>query len=254
MGSSIIHRRIILWTLVSVLLIGLAQGTALAVETEKQLKTRIETATKDLKDLSLLGTVVESDKKVLAKVDPNYARLYEFKSARIMLKIPGKLRMEGKLGMVRFEYIVNGGMKIFRASPVKINKKEDYSKDPAKLQSALDIGLLTPSLWDNRKVEIVDDPECESKGEIKLRLKWPKGDMSYYIWIDTQNLWMKRFEKRDAQNNIKVATVYSNPKNIFGNVWMPTRAELYTETGEKAGASEVSDVKYNIGLPNSLFE
>jgi len=254
MRSSLLHRRIFLWTVVSMLLVCVVQGVGLAVETEKELKARIEAATKDLKDLSILGTVVESDKKVLAKVDPNYARLYEFKSARIMLKIPGKLRMEGKLGMVRFEYIVNGGMKIFRASPVKINKKEDYSKDPAKLQSALDIGLLTTSLWDNRKVEVVDDPECEDKGEIKLKLKWPKGDMTYYLWIDAKNLWMKRFEKRDAENNIKVATVYSNPKNIFGNLWMPTRAELYTENGDKAGASEVSDIKYNIGLPNSLFE
>ncbi|MCE5314279.1 MAG: hypothetical protein ABFD49_04230 [Armatimonadota bacterium] len=225
-----------------------------AAITSNELKARVETATKELVDISLVGSVVQSNKDVISKIEPNYARLYEFKSAKVSLKLPDKLRMEGKLGMVKFEYIVNGGTKIFRASPVRINKKEDYSHDPAKLQSPLDIGLVTPTLWEKRSVEVVDDAEAKKNGEIKLRLRWPKGDMVHYIWIDEQNLWLKRLEKRDGDGNLKVRMVYSNPKNICGMVWLPTRSELYASEGDLAGAIEMSDIKYNSGLPDSLFQ
>jgi outer membrane lipoprotein-sorting protein len=222
--------------------------------TDSQLKTRVEAATKNLVDLSVLGTVVESSKEALSKIEPNYARLYEFKSARIMLRLPDKMRMEGKLGMVKFEYIVNGGTKIFRASPIRINKKDDYSNDPAKLQSPLDVGLVTPILWEKRSVEVLNDAEARANREIKVQLRWSKGDMVYFAWIDEQNLWLKKFEKWDSQGNLKVRMIYSNPKNIGGIAWLPTRVDMYAPDGDKAGATELSDIKYNSGLADSLFQ
>ncbi|MHB9035278.1 MAG: hypothetical protein ACYC64_01335 [Armatimonadota bacterium] len=253
MRSRILYGRMLLYVMVAATLLSTVVAQAGAI-TESELKARVEAATKNLVDLSLLGTVVQSNKEALSKVDQNYARLYEFKSARVMLKLPDKVRMEGKLGMVKFEYIVNGGMKIFRASPVKISKKEDYSNDPAKLQSPLDVGLVTPVLWVKRSVEVLDDAEAKVNGEIKLRLRWLKGDMEYLAWIDEQNLWLKKLEKRDGQGNLKVRMVYSNPKNIGGIVWLPTRAEMYAPDGDRAGATEISDIKYNSSLPDSLFQ
>ncbi|MCE5324536.1 outer membrane lipoprotein-sorting protein [bacterium] len=222
--------------------------------TSDELKAKVQAATNGLKDISMLGTVTQSNKDAIAKIDENYTRLYEFKSARVMLKLPDKMRMEGKLGMVKFEYIINGGIKIFRASPVRINKRSDYSDDPAKLQSALDVGLITSTLWDNRKVEIVEDAEAKANCEIKLQLKWPKGDMQTFIWIDKNDLWLKKLEKRDGQGDLKVRVVYSNPKNIDGIIWLPTKAEMYSSSGDKVGTTEMSDIKYNSGLPDSLFE
>ena len=236
---------------VGIIMITAASAMAL---TSTELKTRVEAATKNLKDISMLGTVVDSNKKAITKVDENYARLYEFKSARIMLKLPNKVRMEGKLGMVKFEYIVNGGTKIFRASPVRINKKENYSDDPAKLQSALDVGIVTPTLWDRRCVEVVEDAEAKKNGEIKLELRWQKGDMVYYAWLDECNLWLKKLEKRDGEGNLRLRLVYSNPKNVDGVVWVPTRAEMFAPDGDRAGTTEMSDIKYNSGLSDSLFE
>lgn len=222
--------------------------------TSAELKARVAAATKNLKDISMLGTVVNANKQAISKVDENYARLYDFKSARVMLKLPDKVRMEGKLGMVKFEYIVNGGTKIFRASPVRINKKENYSDDPAKLQSPLDVGIITPGLWEKRCVEVVDDAEAKSNGEIKLELRWLKGDMVYFAWLDEANLWLKKLEKRDAQGNLKFRMVYSNPKNVDGVIWLPTRAEMFAPDGDRAGTTEMSDIKYNSGLSDSLFE
>lgn len=229
-------------------------GKLQACISEEELRNRIAAATKGFQDLTMVGTVVYKNRKALAKIESAYSMLYDFKSAGISFKYPDKLRMEGKLGMVRFEYIVNGSTKVIRAPSVRINKKEDYSDDPAKTQGALDIGLVTPSLWQKRKVELVDDPEAAANGELKLRLRWPKGDMIYHIWIDAQDLYLKMFEKRDAQGRLQIKVVYSDPKRFGGVIWMPTRVEVFGPDGEKAGVSELSDVKVNTGLPDSLFE
>lgn len=221
---------------------------------EQDLKAKIEAATKEFNDLTATVTVREKNKAALTKVDESYARLYEFQSpALLQLKAPDKIRIDAKLGMVRFEYIISGGKKILRAPKVKVNKVDDYSKDPAKLQSPLDLGIVTPQLWQNRRVEIVDDPEAQANGEIKMKLTWLRGDMVNLIWIDATNLWLKRFEKRDSANNLRARVVYSNPQNVSGVIWLPTKVELYAPDGVKAGSTELTDIKVNTNLSDSLF-
>lgn len=235
------------------LLLTSALGSSAAI-TDAELRTRVDAEVKDFTDLVMVGNVTYKNEKALAKMDSNFTRLYEFKSATISFKQPDKLRIEGKLGMVKFEYIINSGTKIFRAPMVKVNKKEDYSNDPAKLQSALDVGLITPSLWKNRSVEIASDSECEAKGEIKLRLRWPKGNMVYFAWIDAEHLWLKKLEKRDAKDQVQVSWIYSEPRNVDGVIWMPTKVDMYLASGERAGASEFTSIKVNSGLSESLFK
>lgn len=221
---------------------------------EQDLKARIEAATKGFKDLTATVTVGEKNKAALTKVDADYARLYEFRSAVLQLKAPDRIRIDSKLGMVKFEYIIAGGKKIFRAPKVKVNKVDDYSSDPAKLQSPLDLGIVTPQLWVGRRVEVLDDPDALAKGEIALKLTWLKGDMVNLIWLDATNLWLKRFEKRDAKGNLRVRVVYSNPQNPGGVIWMPTKVELYAPDGDKAGSTDLTDIKVNTDLPDSLFK
>ncbi len=219
-----------------------------------ELKARVEAATKDLKDISATCIVTYQDKKALEKIDTSYSAFYDFKSAKLTFKQPDKLRLEGKLGMVKFEYIMNGTVKIVRAPMVRIKSKKDYAHDPAKTQTALDIGLITSSLWNNRTVEVVTDDEARANGEIKLSLRWPNNTMISTAWLDATDLYLKRFEKRDAQNNLKVRAVYSEPRRFGDVIWMPTRVDIYGPDGARAGTSELTDVKVNIGQPDSLFE
>lgn len=236
------------------LLFVFSASAAWSAMTESEFRARVEEATRGLKDLTMVATVVQKDKKAMEKVDPSYVALYEFKSANLLFRYPAKLRMEGKLGMVNFEYIINDGIKIFRAPKMRINKRSNYSHDPAKLQHAFDLGVVTPCLWKYRRVEVLDDPEAEACGEIKLRLHWPKGDSVYLAWVDAEHLWLKRYEKRDGENNLQVRTVYSNPQHAGGVIWVPTRMEVCAPDGQKAGVSEMSDIKVNVGLAESLFE
>ncbi|MCX8053678.1 MAG: hypothetical protein N3B12_07700 [Armatimonadetes bacterium] len=229
-------------------------GSADALITESELKARIEKAAEGFKDISMVGTVTYKNRKAIAKIESNYARLYEFKSANIYFKDPDKLRMDGKLGMVRFEYIVNGWSKIVRAPTIRLVKREDFTGDPAKLQDAFDLGIITPALWRNRRIEVIEDPEATSNSEIKVRLHWPKGDMMLLAWLDSKDLFLKRFEKRTGDGKLQFRAIYLNPKKVGGLIWMPTTVEIYTSDGEKAGASEYTDIKVNTGLSDSLFE
>lgn len=245
------NRLILALVAISICLSGLAQAAPI---TENDLKGRIEAATKDFKDLTMTVTVRDKNKSALTKVDQNYARLYDFQSAALQLKAPDMIRIESKLGMVKFEYIIAGGKKIFRAPKIRMNRVDDYSNDPAKLQSPLDLGIVTPQLWAGRSVEVLDDPDAQANGEIALRLKWLKGDMVNLVWIDATNLWLKRFEKRDSQGKLLARVVYSNPQNPGGVIWMPTKVELYAPDGGKAGCTELTDIKVNTNLSDSLFK
>lgn len=219
-----------------------------------QFKEQVQEATKDFKDLSMTGTVVYKNKEALAKIEANYAQLYEFKTANVSLKSPDKVRLEGKLGMVKFEYIVNGTNKIFRAPTIKVNKKSSYADDPAKLQNALDLGIVTPTMWQYRSIEIVEDEQAQQNGEIKLKMRWPKGDMVYYVWIDAKDLYLKKFEKQRADGKLELRIIYSDAKRMCDAIWIPLRVEVFASDGTKAGTSVFSDVKVNSGLADSLFE
>ncbi|MGQ9454512.1 MAG: hypothetical protein ACUVRS_07260 [Armatimonadota bacterium] len=221
---------------------------------EEELKSRIELATAGFKDICFVGTVTQKNKKAMSKIESNYARLYDFQSARVYYKEPNKLRIEGKLGMVKFEYICNGNTKIVRAPAIRLSNRKDYPGDPAKLQDAFDIGLMTPSLWSHRNIEIIDDPEASANGEIKLRLRWPKGEMIHFAWLDGKDLWLKRFEKRTGDGKLLYRVNYSNPRKAGDIIWMPTVIEVFTSDGEKAGTTEYSDIKVNTNLSDTLFE
>lgn len=231
-----------------------SQCAAAVPTTEAQLRTAIEAASKNLIDLSATLTVKEKNKEAIVKVDEGYARMYEFQTANIQIKIPDKIRIESKLGMVKMEYIIAGGKKIFRAPKIKMNRSDDYSHAPAKLQRPLDFGIVTPLMWDSRKVEVVDDADALANNEIKVKLTWLVGDRINYAWIDADHFWLKRFEKRDGEDNLISRVEFSKPQKIDDVIWMPTVIELFAPDGDKAGETEYTDIKVNSGLPDSIFK
>ncbi len=248
-------RLFVLTTAIALLAVAASYAeSVVAASPEEQLKARITEATKGFQDIKMDVTVTQKDKKALMKVQSAYSRLYDFKSATIHVKQPDKMRTEGRLGMVRFEYIINGSDKLIRSPSINFNKRESYPDDPSKLQDALDMGLITPSIWRTRGMQIIDDPEAKATGEIKVRYFFPRGDMLYYIWLDEKDLWLKRFEKRRADSTLEVSFVYSNPQHFGDVIWMPTKTEMFASDGSKAGTLESSKVEVNANPPDTLFQ
>ena len=231
-----------------------AQGTHKAKITSDELRARIADQTKAFKDIVMTITITAKNKEALESVEPNFTRMYEFKSAVISFKNPDKIKTEGKLGMVRFEYIINGFTKIVRSPTIRLNQITKFPDEPAKIQDAFDIGLICAAIYKNRKIEVVEDPQAQMNNEIKIRLYYPNSTMRYYAWLDGQNLWLKRFEKRNAYEVLKVRYEFTNPKNIDNIIWIPTRTEMYAPDGRKAGISETINMKVNVGLDDKIFE
>lgn len=219
-----------------------------------ELKARVNRVSGKLKDISFSVTVIEKNQAALERMEPEYAALYELKSVRVYMKQPGMVRTEGKLGMVKFEYIINGWRKIVRAPMLKIRKESDYTGKPGKLTTPFDFGLVTPSLWDNRTVSVEEDAEASAAGEIRVRLRWAGSGTSIVAWLDSTNLCLKRVERRDSDDAARFRIIYMNHKLHDGVVWVPSRAEMFSPAGERVGVSELGDVKVNTGLPDSLFK
>ena len=70
---------------------------------EADLEARITDAAKGLKDITMVGRVLDTNKKALETMDANYAELYGIKLTNVSLKMPDKLRMEGRLGVVKID-------------------------------------------------------------------------------------------------------------------------------------------------------
>ena len=78
--------------------------------------------------------------------------------------------------------------------------------------------------------------------------------MMLLAWLDEKDLWLKRFEKRTGAGELQFRVVYTDPRKAGGVIWMPTTVELYASDGERAGASEYTDIKVNTELTDSLFQ
>jgi outer membrane lipoprotein-sorting protein len=78
--------------------------------------------------------------------------------------------------------------------------------------------------------------------------------MMHFAWLDAKDLWLKSFEKRSADGKLLFRVQYSNPRKVGDVIWMPTKIEVYTSDGEKAGSTEYSDIKVNSDISDSLFE
>lgn len=218
------------------------------------LKNMVSERTKGFKDLTMTAVVTYKNKRALAKVEESFTRLYEFKTAKILVKAPDKIRTEGKLGMVSFTYIVNGTSRIVRVPSIRINKKDDYKEEPSKVQDLLDIGILTSEAWKIRQPSLCTDEESAAKGQIVINAAYPNNTMQNRFWIDSKNLSLTRFEKRDPEGRLTIRLEYSKPKLFNNLIWLPTVVEIFAPDGEKAGAMELKDIKVNSGLSDSLFE
>jgi hypothetical protein len=183
----------------------IASNTHAACITEKEFKARVETATRNFKDLTMTGTATYKNKKAMEIVDPNYSKLYEFKSANVSYKDPNKLKMEGKLGMVRFEYIINGSRKIVRSPNMRINKKEDYTFTKENIIKA-HLAFITESYnIDNQR--IIDEKMDELIGEKIITSSIPFRDNDFIKFLYQINL---------LSQNPKIFKWLSNINNMIG--------------------------------------
>lgn len=215
------------------------------------LRSRIRQETGDFRDITLTCKVLQADQKELKKIGKDFPKSYEFKSTLIRFKSPDKMKMEGKLGMVRIEIVINGNRKLTSIPPIHYRKKEDISDKPHKRQTDLDVGMITESLWRDYIVSSIDDDGpadritfCRENSKTKKLV----------AWVDDKSLKLLKVEKYESDGRLISRYIYSGHSLINGVVWVPSKIQVYNCDGNLAGTTGYENIKVNTGIPDSVFD
>lgn len=214
------------------------------------LKEEIKAATSKFRDLTGTFEAKYTNKKELSKMGKSYARSYEFDKAKVFFKDPDKFKMEGTIGLVRVEYIINNDTRIVRIPGIRYSKKENLARKNGKKQTCVDVGILTDGIWGTFDVKYIGAED----GKYIIDLAPPEDPkFRQRIWIDAKNLYLCKREQYERDGDLRARYLFKDHKRLGGSIWVACRTEMYNPSGGLAGISELTNIKVNDGVSDSEF-
>jgi len=214
------------------------------------LRTRVKQATGDFKDITLTCKVVQANQKELKKIGKDFGKSYDFKSTLVRFKSPDKMKMEGKLGLVKVEIVINGDRKLTSIPPIYYRKKEDIGGQPHKRQTDLDIGMITESLW--RDYIVLSNDTEDSVHKITF-IRNNSREKKLVAWVDDKTLRLLKVEKYESDGRLISRYLYSGHSLVNGVAWVPSRIQVYNGEGKLAGVTAYENIRINTSIPDSVF-
>lgn len=211
---------------------------------------------KGLQDVSFTARIVRGNYKELAKINDDFANSYRFKSSKVWLKEPFKLRMESVVEDASITFIVNGPRKKVRIPRSNINLKEDLSRSPGKRQTLLDFGLIAPSLFDNYfQAKFVREDRATKDVVFDVTyVPSLKDGTRHRLWIDPERrMATKREWYSQIDGRLMATFVYEQPVKSDG-IWFPTQVTVRNADNVVAGITRYEKLSVNVGLSESLFK
>lgn len=213
-----------------------------------------EYAQPNLRDLAAKIKILSHDDRVLSKISKDFPRGFTLSSQEIWCKEPGKVRFQGRKGIITVRQITNGTRKLFEAPAV--HKVDDISKEPGKGDSIADLGLITPAWIDTVEYQWLRTETRDGK-PMQVYQYWRKEDprAKHTIVVDpttktvVENISHLRSKKKPG---FKKKLVYSAPQQING-VWVPTRVTVYNGEDKRGGEMQYESIRINVGLEDKLF-
>lgn len=229
----------------------LALSAALGIGTRAQ--TPFSATNSPVKDITVTTKVAWKDMSVLKEISTEFAQGYRFASSTTYYKEPGKFRVDSKAGAVNVRYIINGNTKTLKAGA--INKRWDISKKPGQLQGAPTVGLVTPDWTRLLTTRYLGEATINGVKTVSYEARLsaePKGSYSV-LYMDPERNYIVRNERHFGDGKIKNVFDHLEPKRVSG-VWVPTKTKVYDGRGRLGAITEVTDLKVNTGLAESLFK
>lgn len=210
----------------------------------------------DFRDCTFTARAVKGNERELKKISSEFAQSYKFSFMKAKVKEPFMVRLESNVEGTELLYVLNNGRRLYRIPKLGIGKVENVSNAPGKQQTVLDFGILTPSLfetlWDATFVR--NDRETGDY-VFDLTYKHPRYNDTtrQRIWVDPQK---KIVAKRVwfAQDGHEMATFQYVKAQEQDGVWYPTEAIVNNVDGKLAGITSYTNMKINVGLPDTLFK
>lgn len=209
-----------------------------------------------LKDAAFNVKFVKADFAELEKINKDFANSYRFKSNVVKIKEPFKLRVESTVEDSTVVYIVNGKTKQYSIPKARIKKSDDCSKEPGKLQTWLDFGVLTPAIvgsYYQAKFVRIDRATGDAVFDLTYVPSLTDGTRQR-VWMDARKFISKREWYSQMGNKPLMATfTYTDPVQQNG-AWFPTKMTVRNADNKIAGQSSYTGMKLNSGLSDSPFQ
>lgn len=223
--------------------------------TGNDLKTRAAQATRGFRDLKLTCNVTYINLPELKKISKDFSQRYEFKTSTLMYKSPDKLKLEGKLGLVKMKMVINGDQKAFIIPAIRYSKKENIKDEPHKRQSDFDIGIFSDSLWNDYIVNKVENEKGSDCAMYKITFCRDNARMKKLIcWVDADSLKLYRLETYGKNGDRQVKYIYSRHIRAGSCIWLPMKIDVYNSSNNHAATIEYDDVDINTGISDSEFK
>ena len=219
------------------------------------IKSAISQATHGFRDVTLTCKVLYADHAELKKIGKDFNKSYEFNTTTVRFKAPDKMKMEGKLGLVRAAVVINGDRKATMIPAIRYSKKENISDEPHKRQTDIDIGIATGSLWRDYTVTSTVEERGANGPVYKITfVRQNSHEKKHVCWIDAKTLKLLKVEKYESDGSLKSRYIYSKHSLIDGAVWVPGRIDVYNQEGKLAGTTAYENIRINTGISDSVFK
>lgn len=217
--------------------------------------TRIESYIQpSFHDASFTAKVVQKDFKELEKINDDFGQGYRFDSTFVRIEEPFKLRLDANVEDTKMSYVVNGPTRLIRVPRLRVNTRQDLSKKPGSRQTAMDFGVLTPSLFATfLDATFVRVDRATGDAVFDLTYKPALRDKTRYrVWLDPKTHLIAKREWYHRKGRFVGTFYYDNPVNE-GGAWMPTRLTVKNADDKVGGVTQYVGVRINQGIPDDVF-
>lgn len=209
------------------------------------------------KDAAFTMKVGQANQAELRKINKDFADSYRFKTTDVKMKEPFKLRVEGKLDGSSIVYVINGKNKVIKIPRSKLSYRDNVANSPGKIQTPLDFGLITPSIFDDfYEAKFVRNDRAT--GDVVFDLTYAarfKDKTRNRVFIEPTTKLLTKREWYNRHGELMAIFSYGGPvKDPGTGVFFPTSLTVRNAENKVAGTATFTDLRVNDGLAESLFE
>ncbi len=211
-----------------------------------------------LEDLEATVKISKVDSVELEKIGADLKASYAVRKLSFQYKTPDKLRLEGHSATRgSATMIMNGAMRYYEVSLLKMKKTENLETKSGKRQSLLEyVGLISPGTLKFMQATYLKDDAIDGTSAEVYELKYlneEKGSF-YRVWIDPKQKSVLKREWFDGAGKLRAAFKYNDAKESAPGIWLPTQVEVSNGEGKSAAVLTLSNIKVNQGLTDEPFQ
>ena len=214
----------------------------------------VKVETTKIHDLTAILTVNddETDFDELKKIGGAFATSYRVsKTVNVTYEAPNKARFEGHALGASISLIYNGGQKAYH-TPIK-SGVQDVSTQPGQKQSLLDIGIFAKDYLTTDYEPIFLRKE-KTLLVYKLKQRNSTNGSNEIIWVDPLTSIIVKRMSYNGDGKLTKELRFVKPQMVRKGIYVPTRIEIYNQFGKLGAVQDVSEIKVNLGVDESLFD